>query len=44
MPAYSCMCLIDAVLLIVYSILITQALAGMAGMLPSSGSYAVQGL
>ena len=44
MPAYSCMCLIDAGLLIAYAILITHALAGLADMLPLSGSYPVEGL
>jgi hypothetical protein len=33
MPAYSCMCLIDAGLLIAYAILITHALAGVAEIL-----------
>ena len=44
MPAYSCMYLIDAGLLIAYSILITHALAGVAEMLPWSGSHPVEGL
>ena len=44
MPAYSCMCLIDAGLLIAYAILITHALAGVADILPLSGSHAVEGL
>jgi hypothetical protein len=38
MPAYSCMCLIDAGLLLAYAILITRALAGMADILRLSGS------
>jgi hypothetical protein len=44
MPAFSCMCLIDAALLIAYSILITHALAGLADMLSSRGSHPVEGL
>ncbi|MEA3140507.1 MAG: hypothetical protein QOK23_2676 [Gammaproteobacteria bacterium] len=42
MPAYSC--LINAGLLIAYSILITHAFAGLADMLPLSGSHPVEGL
>ena len=44
MPAYSCMYLIDVGLLIAYAILITHALAGVADMLPLSGSDPVEGL
>ena len=45
MPAYSCMYLIDAGLLIAYAILITHAVAGLADMLlPLSGSHPVEGL
>jgi hypothetical protein len=44
MPAYSCMCLIDTTLLIAYAILITHALAGVADILPLSGSHPVEGL
>jgi hypothetical protein len=45
MPAYSCMCLIDAgLLMIAYAILITHALAGVADILPLSGSHTVEGL
>jgi len=49
MPTYSYMYFIDAGfidagLLIAYSILITHALAGVAKMLPSSGSHPVGGL
>ena len=44
MPAYSCMYLIDAALLISYAILITHALAGVADILPLSGSDPVEGL
>ncbi len=44
MPAYSCMYLIDAGLLIAYAILITHALAGVADILPLSGSDPVEGL
>jgi hypothetical protein len=44
MPAYSCMCLIDTGLLIAYAILITHALAGVADILPLSGSDPVEGL
>jgi len=44
MPAYLCMCLIDAGLLIAYAILITHALAGVAGILSLSGSEPVEGL
>jgi hypothetical protein len=44
MPAYLCMCLIDAGLLIAYAILITHALAGVADILPLSGSHPVEGL
>jgi hypothetical protein len=44
MPAYSWMRLIDAGLLIAYAILITHALAGLANMLPLSGSHRVGGL
>jgi hypothetical protein len=42
MPAYSCMCLIG--LVIVYAILITHALAGVADILPLNGSDPVEGL
>jgi hypothetical protein len=44
MPSYSCMCLIDTGLLIAYAILVTHALAGMADILPLSGSHPVEGL
>jgi hypothetical protein len=44
MPAYSCMCLIDAGLLIAYAILVTHALAGVADILPLTGSDPVEGL
>ena len=44
MAAYSCMYFIDAGLLIAYAILITHALAGLADMLPWSGSHPVEGL
>ena len=44
MPAYSCMYLIDAGLLIAYAILIIHALAGVADKLPLSGSHPVEGL
>jgi hypothetical protein len=44
MPTHSWMYLIDAGLLIAYSILITHALAGVADTLPSSGSHPVEGL
>ena len=44
MPAYSCMYLIDAGLVIAYAILITHALASVADKLPLSGSHPVEGL
>jgi hypothetical protein len=44
MPANPCMYLIDAGLLIAYAILITHALAGVADILPFSGSHPVEGL
>jgi len=44
MPAYSYMCLINAGLLIAYAVLITHALAGVADILPTSGTYPVEGL
>jgi len=44
MPPCSCMCLIDAGLLIAYAILITHALAGVANILPLSESHPVEGL
>jgi hypothetical protein len=44
MPAYSCMYLIDAGLVIAYAILITHALAGVADKLPLSGPHPVEGL
>ena len=44
MAAYSCMYLFDAGLLIAYAILVTHALAGVADMLPLSGSHPVEGL
>jgi hypothetical protein len=44
MPAFPCMYLIDAGLLIAYAILITHALAGAADILSLSGSYPVEGL
>jgi hypothetical protein len=44
MPAYPCMYLIDAGLLIAYAILITHALAGVTDILSLSGSYPVEGL
>jgi hypothetical protein len=44
MPEYSCMYFIDAALFIAYAILITHALAGLADILPLSGSHPVEGL
>jgi hypothetical protein len=44
MPAYSSMYLIDAGLLIAYAILITHAFAGLADILPLSGSHPFKGL
>ena len=44
MPAYPCIYLIDAGLLIAYAVLITHALAGVADILQLSGSDPVEGL